>query len=105
MRARTIGATLRTAGLSRRMASPSWGVNVVTEPAPKLTPPLAAVPGSTSRTLAPMVAMVFRMAADEPVPISIMAITAPTPMTMPRVVSRARIGLRPRAVMAVRAVR
>jgi len=87
------------------MASPSWGVSVVTEPAPKLTPPLAAVPGNISRTLAPMVAMVFWMAAEEPVPISIMAMTAPTPMTMPRVVSSARIGLRRSAVMAVLAVR
>jgi hypothetical protein len=77
----------------------------VTEPAPKLTPPLAAVPGTTNKTLAPMVAMVFRIAAEEPVPISIMAMTAPTPMTMPRVVNSARIGLRRSAVMAVRAVR
>ena len=96
---------LRTAGLSRRIASPSSGVSVVTEPEPKLTPPLAAVPGKISRTLAPMVAMVFWMAAEEPAPISIMAMTAPTPMTIPRVVSRARIGLRRSAVKAVRAVR
>ena len=55
--------------------------------------------------LAPMLAMVFWMAAEEPSPISIMAMTAPTPMTMPSVVSMARIGLRRSAVMAVRTVR
>ena len=91
--------------MSRRIASPSSGVSVVTLPAPKLTPPLAAVPGRTSRTLAPMLAMVFWMAAEEPAPISIMAMTAPTPMTMPSVVSMARIGLRRSALKAVRAVR
>jgi hypothetical protein len=49
--------------------------------------------------------MVFRMAAEDPVPISIMAMTAPTPITMPRVVSNARIGLRRSALKAVHAVR
>ena len=45
VRARTTGATLSTAGHSRLMASASWGVRVMTLPEPKLTPPLAAVPG------------------------------------------------------------
>jgi hypothetical protein len=44
--------------------------------------------------LAPMLAMDFWTAEDEPLPISIMAMTAPTPMTIPRVVSIARIGFR-----------
>ena len=54
--------------------------------------------------LAPMLAMVFWMAVDEPLPISIMAMTAATPMTMPSVVSAARIGLRRRARRAVATV-
>jgi hypothetical protein len=48
-----------------------------------------------------MLDIVFRMAAEEPVPISIMAMTAPTPITMPRVVNRALIGLRRSAFVAV----
>ena len=96
MRARTIGATSRTAG-----HSPQDGLAVLRRqgrhavPAPKLTPPLAAVPGMTSRMLAPMLAMVFWIAAEEPSPISIMAMTAPTPMTMPSVVSSGPHGVAP----------
>jgi hypothetical protein len=52
-----------------------------------------------------MLAMAFWMADDEPAPISIMAMTDPTPMTMPRVVKSARMGFRLRAFMAVRTVR
>jgi hypothetical protein len=52
-----------------------------------------------------MVAMVFWMVAEDPAPISIMAMTAATPMTMPRVVSMARRGLRSSALRAVRNVR
>jgi hypothetical protein len=71
-------------------------------PAPKVTPPLEAVPGMTSTTLAPMVEIDFWIADEEPAPISIMAITAPTPMMMPRVVNIARIGLRRNALIALR---
>ena len=83
------------------MAWASSGVSVMTLPEPKLTPPLAAVPGWMRRLLAPMLAIDFWMAFDEPLPISIMAITAPTPMTMPRVVNAARMGLRRSARKAV----
>jgi hypothetical protein len=38
------------------------------------------------------------MAEEEPSPISIMAMTAPTPITIPRVVSMARMGFRRRPV-------
>jgi hypothetical protein len=48
-----------------------------------------------------MLEIALRMAPDEPAPISIIAMTAPTPITMPNVVSIARIGLRRRAFMAV----
>ena len=66
----------------------------MTLPAPKLTPPLEAVPGMISRLFAPMLAMVCWMAVEEPRPISIMAITAATPMMIPRVVRAARRTLR-----------
>ena len=105
VRARTTGAALRRAGASRIKASQSSGVMVMTVPEPKLMPPLAAVPGSTSSTLAPMVAMLLRMAAAEPAPMAIMAITEPTPITIPRVVRSARMGLRLSAIRAVRSTR
>jgi hypothetical protein len=53
-----MGATLTTAGHSFKIASASCGVMVNALPAPKLTPPLAAVPGKTRRLFAPMLAMV-----------------------------------------------
>ena len=71
---------------------------------PKLTPPLAAAPDCTMIVLAPMLAMVASRAAFEPCPISIMAITAPTPMITPRVVKAERSLLRRRAPKAVRSV-
>ena len=87
------------------MASQSSGVRVMTLPPPKLMPPLAAAPGMTMRLLAPMLAMVFWMTAEAPLPISIMAMTAATPMMMPSVVRPARMGLRRRARRAVFMVR
>src|SRR5579862_5758521 len=45
------------------------------------------------------------MALDDPLPISIMAMTAATPMTMPSVVRAARMRLRRSAMVAVRQVR
>ena len=52
-------------------------------------PLAAAAPGRIIRLLAPRLAMDFFTAVAEPLPISIMAMTAPTPMTMPSVVSTA----------------
>jgi hypothetical protein len=52
-----------------------------------------------------MLATLFWIAADEPAPISIMAMTAATPITMPKIVSMARIGFRSRAFMALPTVR
>ena len=95
------GGDVRDGGAFLEDGVASSGVSVMMLPAPKLTPPLAAVPGMTSRLLAPMLAMVFWMAADEPLPISIMAMTAATPMMMPSVVSAARMMLRRRARNAV----
>ena len=93
-----------TAGDSFGIASASWGVSVMTLPPPKLTPPLEAVPGRIIRLLAPMLAMVAWMALEEPWPISIMAMTAATPMTMPSVVRAARMTLRRRPCRAVRTI-
>jgi hypothetical protein len=87
------------------MASPSPGVRVVRLPDPNVTPALEAAPGLKFRTLAPIVEIDFRIAEEEPAPISIMAITDPTPMMMPRAVNMARIGFRPNAVIALRTVR
>jgi hypothetical protein len=70
-----------------------------------VTPPVAAVPGITRTVLAPMLAMVRWMAMDEPLPISIIAITAAMPMTMPSVVSTARVTFRRSARKAVFRVR
>jgi hypothetical protein len=49
--------------------------------------------------------MDFWIAEEEPAPISIMAITAPTPMMIPSAVNMARIGFRPNAVIALRTAR
>ena len=105
VRARTIGATARTAGHSRRIASASCGVRVMMLPLPNVTPPLDAVPGCTSRLFAPMLAMIFLIAVDDPWPISIMVMTAPTPITMPSMVRAERMTLRRRACTAIRSVR
>ena len=48
--------------------------------------------------------MVAWMALEEPLPISIMAMTAATPMTMPSVVRAARMTLRLRPCRAVRTI-
>jgi len=79
-------------------------VSVTVLPDPKLTPRLEAGTRAQVQDVGPMLDIVFRMAAEEPVPISIMAMTAPTPITIPRVVNRARIGLRFSALIAVRPV-
>jgi hypothetical protein len=63
-------------------------------PMPKLTPPELAVPGMISRLLAPMLRIVCCTAALAPWPISTMAMTAATPMTMPSVVSAERMTFR-----------
>jgi hypothetical protein len=59
---------------------------VVLLPDPKVTPPLEAAPGLKFRTSAPIVEMVFWIAEEEPAPISIMAITAATPMGQKEVI-------------------
>src|SRR5947208_5399595 len=55
-------------------------------------------------TLAPRLEMVCSTEEEEPRPISIMAMTAATPMTMPRMVRMERITFRRRACKAMRSV-
>ncbi len=93
-RPRTMGATAFTFCTSRMIASKSSGVSVMELPVPKLTPPDAAVPGSTISVLAPMLANESLIALADPAPISTIAITAATPITMPSVVSTARVMFR-----------
>ena len=69
----------------------SAGFRVFAVPTPKLTLPFMAAPGRISRLLAPMLAMVFSKALREPSPISVMAMTAPTPMITPSPVRIDRI--------------
>ena len=64
-------------------------------PIPCRTPPgTRGAPGRTIIEFAPIFSMEVRIAVEEPFPISIMAITAAMPITMPSAVSRARVGLR-----------
>ncbi len=82
----------------------SDGFRVCAVPTPKLTLPVMAAPGRINRLLAPMLAMVRSRAAREPCPISVMAMTAATPMMTPSPVSAERILFRLRAPSAVRSV-
>ena len=77
----------------------------MTLPEPNETPPLEAAPGCTSRMLAPMLAIVCCSASFEPCPISIMAMTAATPIRMPSVVRADRVLLRVSAFKATVRVR
>jgi hypothetical protein len=74
---------------------------VILLPDPWLTPLMLTAPGMITRVLAPMLAMVRWMAIVVPLPISIIEMTAATPMTIPNVVSIVRITLRQRAPKAV----
>ncbi|MGC4033997.1 MAG: hypothetical protein QM754_20140 [Tepidisphaeraceae bacterium] len=101
----TTGATALTAGHSRAMASQSSGVSFMLLPAPLLMPLALLLPGKIIRLLAPIELICFWIIALEPLPTSIMAMTAPTPITIPSVVSTARNTLRRRAMIAVLKVR
>ncbi len=66
-------------------------VSVDCVPAPIRTPPAVVAPGRTIRRLLPMLAICSAICLLAPVPIATMAITAPTPMMMPSMVSAERI--------------
>ena len=84
VRARTMGATSLTAGHWRTISSQSCGVRVNTLPAPKLTPPLAGRPGLDQQLVGPHAGDRLFHGRLGTLPISIMAITAPTPIITPK---------------------
>jgi hypothetical protein len=86
------------------MASASPGVSVTLPPLPELMPLTTDSSGSIWMTLAPRLAIVCSTDEEEPRPISIMAITAATPMTMPRMVSVERMMFLRSACNAIRSV-
>ena len=63
-------------------------------PEPELTPPLLVWDGMIRIFPAPIWEMERAMELEEPFPISVIAITAAIPITIPRVVSRERVGFR-----------
>jgi hypothetical protein len=87
------------------MAAQSWGVSFMELPEPWLMPALMAEPGMITMVFAPMLSKDLAMAEEEPLPISIIAITAPTPMTMPKVVRSERRGFLRKARKAETRVR
>src|SRR5690349_13661448 len=86
------------------MASASSGVRVTLPPVPELIPLTTDSSGSIWMTFAPRLAMVCSTEEEEPRPISIIAITAATPMTIPRMVRVDRMIFRRRACKAIRCV-
>ena len=77
------------------MASASEGTSETALPAPTRAPPGGRIlPGMTITELAPIFSMDCRMEVLEPLPISIIVITAAIPMMMPNIVSMVRVGLR-----------
>ncbi len=83
------------------MAWASPGVRVLLLPVPWLTPLFMTLPACTTTVLAPMLASTSLMEADEPLPISTMAMRAAMPMMMPSVVSTERRMFRRRACAAM----
>ena len=67
----------RPTGHSRRIASASSGVSVLTLPLPRLTPLRDAAPAWTSDVVDPHLGEDLRIADQEPLPISAMAISEP----------------------------
>ncbi len=84
---RTVGAHGGDGRACRPISTASSGVRVLLLPEPMLIPPLRASLERTERLLAPIEVMVFIRALREPWLISTIAITAPTPMMIPSVVS------------------
>ncbi len=74
-----------------RIAFASSTVSVDTDPKPWRTPPTFALPGVTVRKLLPSPCICFCTPAVAPWPTETIAITAPTPMSIPSIVRTARI--------------
>ena len=86
------------------MASASAGVRELLVPLPLLIPPTLRLLGIINTELAPIFSMLCLIDNAEPLPISIIAITAAIPITIPKVVNKARVGLRRNAFKATNIV-
>src|SRR4030043_1041462 len=93
-----------TAGHSCPMARASSALSVVMLPHPPWTPRWLWLPGETKRRFVPMEANRLSMPRLAPSPMLTMAITAPTPMMIPKAVRNDLILLRARARKATRHV-
>src|SRR5262245_61172016 len=96
---RDTGVTYATAGHSARTASTSSSV-IVDCPVKMRAPDCVATPGKIIRKFVPSEVICAWIAACEPWPTAIIAITQATPMMMPSAVSAERILLRPIAFRA-----
>ena len=83
-----------TVGQSFFIAWVSATVSVAQEPDPLFMPLLVTGPGHTRIVFTPISEKLFSSATCAPLPISITAITAAMPMTMPRVVKNVLVGFR-----------
>ncbi len=101
---RTYGATTSTSGMSRWTAQASSSERVAWAPAPSRTPETFTVPGQITMMLAPRLWICSATRAWAPAPTATMVMTAPTPITMPSMVSALRILLTRRALTAIRAL-
>src|SRR4030042_1276951 len=93
-----------TAGHSCPIAAASSSLSVCMLPHPPWTPRAAWLPGETKRRFVPMAANRFSIPRLAPSPMLTMAITAPTPMMIPKAVRKDLILLRARARKATRHV-
>src|SRR5678816_3211305 len=91
-------------GTSRRIASASSAVSVVTAPCPCRTGPKPPEPALTMTMFEPALRIWFWIEELAPVPIATMTITAATPMIMPSAVNAVRIALRRSAFKATMSV-
>ena len=73
------------------MALASSYLSVFREPAAPRTPPFCVAPGEMMSMFEPRLAMEFVTFDLTPMPTETSAMTAPTPMMMPSIVSRLRI--------------
>lgn len=99
-----MGAAAATVRISRWMAQASSSVMVSWLPEPMRTPPETAEPESTMIMLEPRLWICSATRACAPLPTATMVITAPTPMTIPSIVSALRSRLTRRARAAIRAL-
>src|SRR5207248_2660428 len=95
------GAAAFTAGHSRRIAVMSSYTSVLVAPQPSLSPPRFTVPLDTNSMFEPMAAIWSCTCLLAPCPTPTIAITAPTPMMIPSMVSPERSLLRPSARTAI----